>query len=547
MAEGRRQRRALRRVSVLALAVALLLTGLVTWATFAGVAGQEHRLLRERTAEVALVLNQSIMAVPTSLAQQGAVLDATNGSVNAYQQAAAKAVALEPGHPTFAWLRAEPDGSFQVIAAAGGQLHVLQSISDARTKTMTAALHAKTFVPTPVIGRQRILGFAIGAPVAPPGTVLYRESVLGPVVSPPRATANSPYSELDVVLYGTPTVSVPQVLTSTTRQLPLHGGVRRTELQAGTGQWLLTVKARSPLVGGLTTDAPWIALGVGLVGSLLIALVVEIAVRRRDTALTLYETEHHVAETLQRSLLPQLPDLPGLELAARYLASGIGQQVGGDWFDVFPVADGRVGLAIGDVVGHNLTAASAMAQIRALLRGYAIDGDEPAAVVARLANAVSVLQLTQFVTVFYALLGAPASDGSRTLTYTNAGHVPPILRHPDGTTRPLTDGDSVVIGAPIDMPHAQGTAQLDHDCTLVLFTDGLVEVPGDSLTDGLRELEGKVAQQHDVAPEALCDNLLASVSTRNRRDDVALLVVHVGTEVVAMPSRPTAEAVAGSH
>src|SRR5205823_2801760 len=213
-------------------------------------------------------------------------------------------------------------------------------------------------------------------------------------------------------------------------------------------------------------------------------LVVETVARRRDAALELYQVEHKVAEALQLSLLPNLPELDGLELAARYLASGPGQQVGGDWFDAFPVAGGRCGLAVGDVIGHDVAAASAMAQIRALLRGYAVDGDSPSAVLARLERVVDDLHVTQLVTVFYGLLDAPAPDGSRRLHYSNAGHVPPVLRLPDGAVTSLAGGASVVIGAPIASDYSEDEVVLAAGSTLALFTDGLVEVPGGSLTDG---------------------------------------------------------------
>jgi len=529
---GQRGRRLpLRTASAVALLIALAVTALATWGVTRAVHDQERRLLKERTTEVGLLLTQAIDAIPTELAQQGAILQATGGSTTAYEQAVAKSVAAAPGpnKPTYAWLQQVRPGAFTVKASAGTTLHPGELIIDARVTALAAALHSPKVVPTPLIGPQRILGLALGPPSAPAGTVLYRETPLGPTVSPPRTASTDPYAELAVTLYSTRTPQPSTILVSTTRAIPLRGQVRNQLLAVGDTRWLLAVKARSPLVGGLTAYAPWITLGAGILASLLIALVVESAARRRDTALTLYESEHHLAETLQRSLLPQLPELPHLTLAARYLASGTGQQVGGDWFDVFPVAGDRVGLVVGDVIGHNLAAASAMAQIRSLVRGYAIDGDSPANVITRLDHIVDALQLTQFVTVFYGLLEPPAADGSRVLTYTNAGHVPPMVRHGDGTVESLTGGDSIVIGAPIDSAHNQGEQRLDPESTLVLYTDGLVEVPGASLTDGLHDLAASVAAQAGSSPEELCDHLLTGVSVRSRRDDVALLVVRLGT------------------
>jgi hypothetical protein len=531
MAVGERGRRSpLRAATILTLLVALGLTTAAVWATFLGVRDQGRRLLKERTGEISLVLRQAIDAIPTGLQQLGAVLDATDGDTQAFQTAAQTQVDASPSPFDIAWLRPASGGGYRVVAAAGaGDIHAGDVITDERVQTLDAAMHTEVVVPTPVIGKDRILGFAIGAPSAPPGSVLYRQSTLGPAVSPPRAAGTAPFSELDVALYSSTRADPATILTSTSRDLPLTGEVRDQTLLIGSTKWLLTVKARAPLVGRLTADAPWVVLGVGLLGSGLIGLVVETVARRRDAALALYEVEHHVAESMQRALLPRLPELPGLELAARYLASGAGQQVGGDWFDAFPVAGGRCGIVVGDVIGHDVAAASAMAQIRALLRGFAVDTGSPAEVLTRLDRVIDELQLTQLVTVFYGLLDAPAADGSRVLHYSNAGHVPPVLRRPDGTVEPLAGGASVVMGAPVPAEYAESEAHLPQGSTLALFTDGLVEVPGGSLTDGLKRVADIVATVGDHAPEKLCDDLLEEVSLRSLRDDVALLVVRLSS------------------
>jgi hypothetical protein len=536
MAVGERGRRLpLRLATLLTVLVALALTTAAVWATFVGIRDQGRRLLKERTGEVGLVLTQAIDAIPTGLQQLGAVLDATHGDMQAFQTAAQTQVDASPAPFDIAWLRPDATGGYRVVAAAGaGDIHAGEVITDERVQTLDAAMHSDVVVPTSVIGKERILGFAIGAPSAPPGTVLYRQSTLGPAVTPPSAASTAPFSELDVAVYSSTRPDRSSILTATTRELPLDGEVRSQPLVVGAAQWLLTVKARVPLVGRLTADAPWVVLGVGLLGTVLIGLVVETVARRRDAALALYEVEHHVAESMQRALLPRLPELPGLELAARYLASGAGQQVGGDWFDAFPVAGGRCGIVVGDVIGHDVAAASAMAQIRALLRGFAVDAGSPAEVLTRLDRVVDELQLTQLVTVFYGLLEPPAADGSRVLHYSNAGHVPPVLRRPDGTVEPLVGGASVVIGAPVPAEYAESESHLPVGSTLALFTDGLVEVPGGSLTDGLGRVADIVARLGEHEPEALCDDLLEEVSVRALRDDVALLVVRVTSTPAAV-------------
>jgi hypothetical protein len=518
----------LRPASILALLVMLALTGAVSWLVRAAVHDQEHRLLKERAGEIALLLNQAISAIPAGLDEQGAALRYSSGSTLAYRQVAQRAATTTPGKVTFAWLRPAPDHrGYVVLAAVGDTLHEGQLITDSRTATFDRAMTTQLIVPTPVIGSQRLLGFALGPPAAPRGTVLYRESALGPAVSPPRQASTAPFAELEVAIYAGPTADPTQVLTATSPHLPLRGEVRNVTLQAGAARWLTQVRPRSPLVGSVAARGQWFSLGTGLLGALLVAAVVESAGRRRDAALALYDAEHQVAETLQRSLLPQLPALPGLDVAARYLASGVGQEVGGDWFDVFPVADGRVGIVVGDVIGHDLAAASAMAQIRASLRAYAIDGAEPVQVITRLDRLVDALALTQLVTVVYGVLDPPEPDGSRRLRYTNAGHLAPLLRRPDGHVDTLDGGESVVLGAPIAADHTQGEAVIEAGAVIVMFTDGLVEVPGGSMDDRLRRLSETIAADPDPAAEALCDRVLAGMSPKTLRDDIALLAVRV--------------------
>jgi serine phosphatase RsbU (regulator of sigma subunit) len=521
------RRRPLRPSSLLALLLSLAITGGLTWAAHLAVRDQEHRLLKERTAELGLVFNSAVNAISPALTEQGAVLRLSKGSVATYQQSAAEAVSAGQGAQSYAWLRPAASGSgFVVVAAAGAGLHTGDVITDDRTQTFRRALASPKLMATKVIGAQRLLGFALGPPAAPAGTVLYREQSLGPV-APPRQAGTAPFSELDVVLYATPTVQPAQVLVSTTKRMPLRGQVRDVPVPVGGSTWLLSVKARTPLVGGLTAKAAWFTLGVGLLGSLLVAAVVEISARRRNAALALYEAEHQVAETLQRSLLPQLPSIAGLDLAARYLASGTGQQVGGDWFDVFPVAGGRVGVVVGDVIGHDLTAASEMSQIRSALRAYAVDGDAPALVITRLDRLVDALRLTQLVTVFYGVLEPPDDVGCRTLRYSNAGHLPPVLRRADGTVEYISGGGSAVLGAPMTIEHTEGEHAVGTGDLLVMFTDGLVEVPGGSLDDGLARLGETVARQPVADADAMCEQVLAGLSRESLRDDVALLAVRL--------------------
>ncbi|HET7310621.1 MAG TPA: PP2C family protein-serine/threonine phosphatase [Mycobacteriales bacterium] len=541
---GARARR-LRPATIIALVVALLASAGAAWAVHSAVHSQERQLLKERANELNLVLSSAIAPITSSLASQGALLSATNGSRTAYEESAAEAVAANAkvsAQPlSFAWLKPQGGGDWVVLGAAGTQLHRGDVISDGRTRTFERAMHSPLMVATPVTRTDRRLGFALGPPAAPTGTVLYRESPLGPLRAP-AAASSAPFAELDLVIYGSSKPDPDTALAATTTQIPMHGDVVRLPLKVGAETWLVASKAKRPLVGGFAHAAWWVVLLIALLAALLIAATIEAAARRRDYALALYASEHEVAETLQRSLLPSLPRLRGLEVAARYIAGGQGQEVGGDWYDAFPIDGGRVGIAVGDVIGHDLAAASAMAQIRAVLRAYAVDGEAPAAVINRLDHLIDALGLTQLVTVIYGVMDPPDADGSRRFTYANAGHLAPLVRAPDGAVHALSGGESVVIGAPIDVEHAQVEQTLPAGATLVLFTDGLVEVPGRPLDDTIQELVDVVATATVDEPlDAVCDRILATTSERALRDDIALLTIRLAPNEPAVfePSAPT--------
>jgi PAS domain S-box-containing protein len=242
----------------------------------------------------------------------------------------------------------------------------------------------------------------------------------------------------------------------------------------------------------------------------------------------LYAVEHAAAETLQRSLLPAAPVVPGLSVAARYRVGGDAATVGGDWYDLLPLPDGAVGLAVGDVVGHDLRAAAAMGELRGVLRSYAWEGLAPGQVLDRCDRLVQGMDMAAMATVFYARLERPDGEGIRLLRYASAGHPPPLLRLPDGATRVLDEHHSPLIGAvPTDV--REGASQpCPPGSLLLLYTDGLTEVPGHDPVERFDMLRRVVAgAAPDIDVERLCDRVLDVMASPNTRDDVALLAVRI--------------------
>jgi serine phosphatase RsbU (regulator of sigma subunit) len=248
----------------------------------------------------------------------------------------------------------------------------------------------------------------------------------------------------------------------------------------------------------------------------------------------LYETEHAAVITLQHSLLPALPKVDGLQLAARYLVGVDGNQVGGDWYDVLPLPDGAVGVAVGDVVGHDLRAAAAMGQLRGVLRSYAWDGGGPGSVLDRCDQLVQGLEMAAMATAVYARIEPPAADGSRLVRYANAGHPAPLVLTPQGELLRLDEQRSPMIGAVRDFGrragagHTEAQVRCAPGSLLLLYTDGFTDVAGEDADERTDILERTVAGlPSGVSAEEAAERVVAVCLPAELGDDVALLVVGI--------------------
>jgi serine phosphatase RsbU (regulator of sigma subunit)/anti-sigma regulatory factor (Ser/Thr protein kinase) len=243
-----------------------------------------------------------------------------------------------------------------------------------------------------------------------------------------------------------------------------------------------------------------------------------------------HEREHHAAEVFQRSLLPErLPDIDGVEVAARYVPGTIGYTVGGDWYDMFELEDGSIGLAVGDVVGHGVRAAATMGRLRTLLRAYGSEGFGPGAALERLNRLACEGGDETFATVVYAVV-APSRTRLRIAT---AGHPPILLREADGTVRTIEGGRSLPIGAAEGTAYPEHELRIDPGVTLVLYTDGLVERRGESIDDGIERLI-TLLERTPGSLDRLADSVVEELESSDHTDDVALLTVQF--EAVVLPT-----------
>lgn len=229
-----------------------------------------------------------------------------------------------------------------------------------------------------------------------------------------------------------------------------------------------------------------------------------------------------IAEALQRALLPeQLGQIPGVDVAARYLPGSAGLEVGGDWYDVIPAPSGAVCLAIGDVVGRGLRAAATMGQLRTALRAYALQETSPGQVIERLEGLVKWLPEASMTTLVFAVYEPDAGI----LTYSCAGHPPPLVIHSDGTSFYLEEGRGTPLGVQLG-GIAEGAAVLEPGSVLVFYTDGLIERPGANLDDRMDLLAEVAGEAAGRGPDAVCEAVTqALIGEGPSNDDVALLVV----------------------
>ncbi|MEU0599731.1 SpoIIE family protein phosphatase [Streptomyces sp. NPDC006393] len=238
-----------------------------------------------------------------------------------------------------------------------------------------------------------------------------------------------------------------------------------------------------------------------------------------------------VAEAMQRNLLAPLPQPGRLRLAARYQPAPAGSQVGGDWYDAFELKDGTTALVIGDVLGHDLTAAAGMAQLHGILRSLTWDHTgPPGAVVDRLDDALSAITTVEMATLVLAQVKGHPHTGPWMLEWTSAGHPPPLLLTPDGNAQYLEAGQGLLLGARLDAADDEGrpsaTCPLPAGSTLLLYTDGLIEVPGSDLDTGLDRLRRHALTLAQEPLDTLCDELSARMPPGST-DDIALLALRL--------------------
>ncbi len=260
-----------------------------------------------------------------------------------------------------------------------------------------------------------------------------------------------------------------------------------------------------------------------------VAAAVEVA-ERAGTALQharSFSRVRDISEQLQRSMLTEPAEPEGLEIAVLYTPASQAARVGGDWYDSFVGADGSTMLVVGDVIGHDSAAAAAMGQLRSLTRGIAYaTGDSPAGVLSQVARALEGLDLDTIATAIVARLHRDPVTAQTRMTWSNAGHPPALVLHPDGGTDLLEHHD-LLLGLVAD------EERIDHEVTLtpgsrvLLFTDGLVERRSENVVHGLDRLQHVACDGRHLGLAELVAHVHREMVPREPDDDVAVLALEV--------------------
>ena len=506
-----------RRVSILVAAVILAVTAVLTVLTWQTNARSERQLLNRQLAQVGTLLTSQASVIQVQLADIGQVAVNTNANPAAFARFADKQL-TQTGQSLSLWRIT--DGTAERLAAQG-----VEPLLPSGGPASLAALQ-----PT---GELVILGVLPGDPdriayalmPGEPNTdlVVYAESPL-PAGRRLPVTPESPLAGLDIALYLGETTQ-PDALLESTAALPIRGDTRTRTVPFGNAQ--VTVVGASPtsLTGPLSAGMPWIVLGAGCVLALAGAAMVETISRRRVLAeglaaenAELYRQQRGIAGTLQRAMLPVVPDLDRVQVAARYVAGVDELDVGGDWYDVIEHRPGCIVFVVGDVSGRGLPAATTMAALRFAVRAYLAEGHGIEAVLARLRRLLDVSTDHQFATV---LLGELDVSAGR-LRLVCAGHFPPLL---------LTGGRARFLDCPVappvgvSAPSASPAAEIDVSGpgTLLAFSDGLVERRGEVLDTGLERLCTAAAADGSRELPGMLDGLLATLTGGGAEDDTVLL------------------------
>lgn len=514
------------RFAIVVVAISLLVTAALSVTAYVINDHNEDRLLRLKVAETGAVLQAAIPQIQTTMASAAEFAVASDDPAAGFRRYLADYVGEKKQFGSASLWELTAASAPKLVTTLGVQPRLATRAADADAFLGQAARTTGVRVIGLLTKPNRRLGYAYAAGAAGQKYVVYAESVLPPDGLVP-ITRGTPFSDLRFALYLGPNPSASQLIEANVTSMGRR--TSSTVIPFGNQSLDLVASASGRLGGTLGAVLWWIVAIAGVLLSLAAGAVAERLLRRRQTAeelavnvQSLLLEQRSISERLQQAMVPaQPPPVPGLNIGVRYLPGSAGLELGGDWYDVIDLGEGRTFLSIGDVSGRGISAGAVMSSLRSAVRAFVSEGHGPADVLRRVAGLLNVVSDGHFATVLLAVLDC--ADNS--LTVACAGHLQPLL-----ITAGQADYLKLTVGPPVGSTrkaanYTEQVVKLPAPATLLLFTDGLVERRGESLDDGLERLrQAAIEAPTEVEPllNFVAEDLQESSSMN---DDTAILGV----------------------
>jgi len=507
-------------MTVLVLVAALSITAVLALVTATVNDRNESRLLQEQVDEAGTVVSELLPSLETPLATGDAIAGVTGGQMAQFNRVIAPTVGSN-GLFGYVALCGEQAGAPVVLSSLGTPSQMTRDLGSAQCDFV----HTSSGISVGgILDQGSRVGLTYASPASAPGLGVYAEYLLPPhhLIS---LSGSSSFPNLNFALYLGPSVQQRALLEATTDRLPISGRTATTTIGFANVELTLVGTPTQPLGGSLSRRVTPIVIIVGIVLAVGAAVMTERLVRRRRSAEVLaeenrrlYGEQQGLAASLQRALLPGvIPEIPGVEIATRYEAGLDVMEIGGDWFDVIARSDGGFDFVVGDVSGRGVQAAIVMASLHYAIRAYVAQGDSPSQILAKLCALLDVGRDGHFATV---LCGHVDKNG-REVALSSAGHLPPLLvSHRKGAFVELTVGPP--IGTVSAAVYPSTSVQLPDGCTLLAYTDGLVERRGQLLDVGLDDLRRSVTGS-DRSLDRVLSDVVADLTPEGSDDDIAIL------------------------
>ncbi len=503
----------------------LVLTGSLAWVSYTIHDHNEDRLLGLELRQAGSVVSEALPSIQIPLTSAAGLAAATDGNPAQFRNYIGTFVGGSGSFVSASLWRVE--GRTTTMVALVGASPALAQTPSQLTAVLTHAQSSPTLQVWNLLDRKTpSIGYAASSQLPPGPWVVYGERALAKNRKL-TVTKNSAFSQLRYALYLGRTTAPANLLGASPGALATEGHRATETVPFGSSAITLVATPNEELGGTLLARLPWIVAVVGVLLSIIAAVMGDYLVRRRRQAEWLaaenrrmYSEQRSIAEVLQHALLPQtLPEISGVETAIRYVAGGEGADVGGDWYDIIPIDDGHFIFVLGDVSGRGVVAATIMARLHFAIRAYAIQGDSPASILGKLGRLLSIESDRSFATILCAVVDV-AGHG---ITLVNAGH-PPLLLLNGNTGDFIRSTVFPPVGVQESTDYQAEHFDVPAGATIVAFTDGLIERRGETIDTGLERLRA-LTIENSLALDDLLTKILTESTEAEYHDDTAILAV----------------------